>query len=216
MEIKDFKQLDDFYLDVLKEVGNIGAGNAATALAKLMGKKIVMDVPDIKIIEFKEVNEMFDNAERPVVGVLVKVAGDLPSYVMLIMEYETAKLILNVLLGISPDSEKAADSKNNTDELTDLELSAIMEVGNILTGSYLSALSELTGLNAQPSVPAIAIDMVGAILSVPAIELGKICDTVLYIESRFSEGSTNIKTDFILIPTPESYQILMKTLGVGN
>jgi len=216
MEIKDFKQLDDFYLDVLKEVGNIGAGNAATALAKLMGKKIVMDVPDIKIIEFKEVNEMFDNAERPVVGVLVKVDGDLPSYVMLIMEYETAKLILNVLLGISPDSEKAADSKNNTDELTDLELSAIMEVGNILTGSYLSALSELTGLNAQPSVPAIAIDMVGAILSVPAIELGKICDTVLYIESRFSEGSTNIKTDFILIPTPESYQILMKTLGVGN
>ncbi|NSW89862.1 MAG: chemotaxis protein CheC [Firmicutes bacterium] len=210
MKINDFKQLDGFYLDVLREVGNIGAGNAATALAKLIKKKVIMDVPNVKIMEFKEVSELMESAEKLVIGVLIKILGDLPGYILFIMEYKTARLLVDTLIEIAQNPEVASG------EFSELEISAIKEVGNIVAGSYLSALSTLTGLKVQTSVPSIAIDMAGAILSVPAIEFGKVCDTVLYIETKFSEGTTNIKGDFILIPALESYEIIMKALGVGN
>lgn len=210
MKIDDFKQLNEFYLDILKETGNIGAGNAATALAELIRKKITMDVPSVKIIEFNKVNELMGSAEKLVAGVLIKILGDLPGYILFIMEYRTALILIDSILTVNRTS--------NTDfgEQKDIETSAIIEVGNIVAGSYLSALASLTGLKVKTSVPSIAIDMAGAILSVPAIEFGKVCDVVLYIETKFSEGTANIKGHFILVPALDSFDILMKALGVGS
>lgn len=210
MRISDFNELNSFHLDIFKEIGNIGGGNAATALAELMKKKVTMDVPNVKIMEFKEVSELLENAEKLVAGVLIKILGDLPGYMMFIMEYKTARLLVDILI---PSTEKP---ESGAGKFSDIEISALKEVGNILSGSYLAALSGLTGLKVQTSVPGIAIDMAGAILSVPAIEFGKVCDTILYIETGFSEGTTKIKGDFLLIPTLESYEVLMKALGVGD
>ena len=98
-------------------------------------------------------------------------------------------------------------------EYYEITLSALKEIGNILTSSYLSALSALTGLTIKPDVPALAIDMAGAILSVPAIEFGKTTDTVLYIETEFIEGKDRVIGDFFLVPDTESYIRLLDTLG---
>ena len=96
----------------------------------------------------------------------------------------------------------------------DMELSALKEVGNILAGSYISALATLTKLNIVPSVLDIAIDMAGAIISVPAIEFGKVGDSILYVETEFLDGFTRVVGDFFLVPDLESYDILLKALGV--
>lgn len=199
--------LNNIQIDVLKEIGNIGAGNAATALAKMLNKKVDMDVPKVKILEFKDVNEVLGGAEVLVVGILLRVTGDLTGYMMFMLDYAAAHILVNILLGKPVEENGAFD---------EIEVSALKEVGNILTGSYLSALSTLTNLNIMPSVPDMAIDMAGAIVSVPAIEFGKVGDSILYIETEFSEGSTRVVGDFLLIPDLESYDVLLKALGVIN
>lgn len=197
--------LSNIQLDVLREIGNIGAGNAATALAKMLNKKIDMDVPKVKILEFKNVNEILGGEEILVIGILLRVNGDLNGDMMFILEYKAAHVLVNILMGNAPD---------DFSDFSEIELSALREIGNILAGSYLSALSQLTNLMIMPSVPDMAIDMAGAILSVPAIQFGKVGDTVLYIETEFCEGSTKVVGDFFLIPDVESYDTLLKALGV--
>lgn len=199
--------LNNMHIDVLREIGNIGAGNAATALAKMLDKKVNMDVPRVRILEFKEVSETLGGAETLVFGILLRVNGDLTGNIMFILEKRAAKILVNMLMG------KPADDDGEFDEI---ELSALNEIGNILAGSYISSLSSLTNLKIQSSVPALALDMAGAILSVPAIEFGKVGDTVLYIETEFSEGSRRVVGDFFLVPDADSYDILLKALGVVN
>jgi len=200
--------LNNFHIDVFREIANIGSGNAATALANMLNKKVDMDVPKVKILEFKDVTEMLGGAEVIVVGILLKVAGDLTGNMMFILEKSSAHILVNMLMG------RPWTVDEQTDEFSEIEISALKEIGNILAGSYLSALTSLTGLRILPSVPDMAIDMAGAILSVPAIQFGKLGDTVLYIETEFSEDDKKVVGSFFLIPDVESYDILLKSLGV--
>ncbi len=198
--------LSNLHLDVLREIGNIGAGNAVTALAKLLNRKVDMDVPVVKIFKFNEVSETLGGAELPVVGILFKVSGDLAGYIMFILQKRAASTLINMLMGTPIGDER---------EFSEMDISALKEIGNILTGSYLSALSGLTNLRTVSSVPDLAIDMAGAILSVPAIEFGKVGDTVLYIETQFAEGNEKVVGDFFLVPDYDTYDVLMKALGVS-
>jgi len=199
-------ELNSFHLDVLREIGNIGAGNAATALAKLLDKKIDMRVPQIRIMKFSEVSDVLGGAETPVGGILLQIHGDISGSMMFILDYPSSRLLVNILMG------KPVESDLDYDELT---CSALKEIGNILAGSYLSALSNMTNLKLMPDVPALAIDMAGAILSVPAIEFGKNSDTVLYIENVFTDGRDSVIGDLFLIPDDLSYGKLLEALGVG-
>ena len=201
----NFNNLDDTHMDVLREIGNIGAGNAVTALAKLLNKKVDMDVPKVKVMKFKDVSEILGGVEIPVVGLLLNVEGDITGSIMFILKSDAARTLVNILMGRSLEDCK---------EFEEMELSALQEIGNILASSYLSSLSGLTGLNIMPSVPELAIDMAGAILSVPAIQFGTIGDSVLYIETGFFEGSTRVVGDFFLVPDTDSYEVLLKALGV--
>lgn len=203
--VKGIDDLNNLQIDVLREIGNIGAGNAATALAKMLNKKVDMDVPRVKIMEFKDVSETLGSAESIVAGILLKVAGDLTGNIMFILQLKDAAMLVDMLMGRQSDEFH---------EFSELEVSALKEIGNILAGSYLSALSTLTNLKILPSVPDLAIDMAGAILSVPAIEFGKVGDTVLYIETEFSDGEEKVVGDFFLVPDVETYDILLKALGV--
>lgn len=200
----DVTSLNAFHLDVLKEIGNIGSGNAATALAKLLGTKVDMKVPQIRIMGFSEINEILGGAETIVAGILLGVLGDINGFILFVLEKDAADMLINILMGRKPDEKVVYD---------EIAVSALKEVGNILTGSYLSALSTLTGLKIKPDVPALAIDMAGAILSVPAIEFGKTADAVLYIETEFIQGSESVIGDFFLVPDAESNIRLLKTLG---
>ncbi len=203
--LKGIDDLSNIQLDVLREIGNIGAGNAVTALAKLLDRKIDMEVPRVKILEFQEVSETLGGAEIPVVGILLKMTGDLTGNIMFILQHSAAAMLVNMLMGRPLEVEQ---------EFSEMDISALKEIGNILTGSYLSALSALTNLKIMPSIPDLAIDMAGAILSVPAIEFGKVGDTVLYIETEFAEGNDKVVGDFFLVPDFDTYDILLKALGV--
>jgi len=201
----DISKLSGFHLDVLREIGNIGAGNAATALAKMLDKKIDMKVPQIKVINLSEVSEVLGGAETEVVGILVGVQGDINGIMMFILDLNSARMLVNILMGNPLKAELEYD---------EMTRSALKEIGNILAGSYLSALSNMTNLTIMPSVPDLAIDMAGAILSVPAIEFGKTSDCVLYIENEFIDGLDSVIGDLFLIPDEASYSTLLRALGV--
>lgn len=201
----NFDNLDNIHMDVLREIGNIGAGNAITALSKMLNKKVDMDVPKVKVVKFKDVSEILGEAEIPVVGLLLNVEGDITGSIMFILQIKAARSLVNILMDRSLEDEK---------EFEEMELSALQEIGNILASSYLSSLSSLTKLSIMPSVPELAIDMAGAIISVPAIQFGAVGDSVLYIETGFSEGSNRVVGDFFLIPDIDSYEVLLNALGV--
>ena len=201
----NISNLSSLYIDILKESGNIGAGNAATSLAKMIEKRIDMNVPVVRILEISEVTDILGGAEIPVIGILIGVSGEIKGTMMFILELEAAYALVNILMG------KPLESR---DEFSEIEYSALREVGNILSSSYLSALSTLTNLKVVPTVPDLAVDMAGAILSVPAIEFGKVGDTVLYIETEFYQGTEKVVGDFFLILEVDSYEILLKALGV--
>jgi chemotaxis protein CheC len=201
----NFNELNNIQLDVLREIGNIGAGNAVSALAKMINRKIDMTVPKVKILEFNKITDMLNSPEDPVVGILLGMTGDITGNVLFMIDRKSARLLVNMLFGFKESSNEDFD---------ELEMSAIKELGNIMTGSYVGALSTLTNLKILCSIPDVAIDMAGAILSVPAIEFGKLGETVLYIESEFNEGDNKVIGDFFLIPDIGSYETLLKTLGV--
>ena len=205
MNALDFNAFNGFYLDVLKEIGNIGAGNAATALAKILDKRVDMKVPQIRVMSFSEKSGMLGGEETQIVGILLTVQGDINGNMMFILDLQSAQLLVNFLMG------RPSKTDLEYDEIT---LSALKEIGNILAGSYLSALSNLTNLQVIPSVPGLAIDMAGAILSVPAIEFGKTSDFVLYIENEFTDGLNSVIGNLFLIPDNESCRRLLSALGV--
>lgn len=201
-----YSSFEAFELDVLKEVGNIGAGNAATALSKLLNKPVDMAVPKVSLLPFEEVAERVGGAEQIVLAVFLRVEGDAPGNMFFIIEEQAAKRILNQLLAMNHQDEAG---------YSEMELSAVCEIGNILAGSYLSSLADFTQLAMAPSVPAIALDMAGAILSYGLVQYGEMGDSALLIETTFLEDHQSLEGHFFLIPDPESFEKIFKALGVG-
>ncbi|ATO47933.1 MULTISPECIES: chemotaxis protein CheC [Brevibacillus] len=201
------KKLGEFQLDVLREVGNIGAGHATTALSQLIQKEIDMTVPQVKIISFQEIADFLGGDEVVVIAVFLRVEGDCPGNMFFIIDIPSAKNLLQHLLGIVPQEEQE-------EVFSEMEISALHEIGNIMAGSYLSSLADFTKLNMQPTVPALAIDMAGALLSYGLIELGRAGDFALTIDTAFMEGNEKMQGHFFLIPDPDSFATLFQALGV--
>ena len=199
-------ELSEKYSDLLKELGNIGAGNATSALSQMMGMKLDMDIPDVRLLEFKDVGSAMGGADQVMVGIYLLAEGDINGSMMFMLGTKSARNLVNVLMG-TPD--------NTSEELTEIELSALKEVGNIITGAYLNSLSMLTGLNMLPSVPSIAVDMMGAILSVPAIAFGIEADEILLVDTQFS-SDVQMEGYFIMLPDMDSYAKILKALGMGD
>lgn len=200
-------QMDNMQFDVLREIGNIGAGNATTALSQMLSAKVDMKVPKIDLLEFKELGELIGGAENIVVGILLTLHDDIDGMMMFLLEKAAAKNMVRLLLGGYEGSDEGED-------FSEMELSAMQEIGNIIAGAYLSSLSTLTNMTITSSVPYMAIDMAGAILSVPAIEFGKISDKALLIETEFGDIGEQVNGYFILIPTLESYSRILTSLGL--
>lgn len=199
------ESMSDFEFDVLTEIGNIGAGNATTALSQLINAKIDMYVPQVRMLTFAELAEIIGGAETLVAGILLNLSDDITGSMLFILESSDAKMLVKQLVGCESDDEES---------FSEMEKSALQEIGNIISGAYLSAISSMTNLTINVSVPSMAFDMAGAILSVPAIEFGKLGDRALLIESRFKDLDVDISGYFILIPTMESYESILKSLGL--
>lgn len=196
-------QMEEQYFDVLKEIGNIGAGNATTALSQMLGSKVDMKVPQVKLLEFKDVGTTMGGEDQIVAGIYLVVEGDITGSIMFMQKKESAKVMVSKLMGGMP---------SEGEDFSEMEQSALKEIGNIITGAYLNSLSTLTGLKIFPSVPDLCIDMAGALLSVPAIEFGTIGDKLLLIQTDFTDD-VELSGYFVLVPDEESYGKIMKSLG---
>lgn len=202
----DEEKMDDMEFDILTEIGNIGAGNATTALAKLINERVDMHVPKVELLAFKDLAEIIGGAETLVAGILLSLEGDVEGSMLFVLENSAAHHLVHKLMG--------SDGSEVTAQFTEMELSALLEIGNIISGAYLTAISQMTNLNIIQTVPSLAVDMAGAILSVPAIEFGKLGDKALLIESQFKDEEINVCGYFILIPTLDSYTHILKSLGM--
>lgn len=200
-----YEAMDSMQYDVLKEIGNIGAGNATTALSQMVNAKIDMRVPDVKLLGFQELPNMIGGAENLIIGILFTLEGQLDGMMLFMMEQESAHHILNLIMG---------KDLNSITEFSEMDLSALCEIGNIIAGAYLSSISTLTNMFVGSSVPYMAIDMAGAILSVPAIEFGKVGDKAIVIKTEFWENDIEVSGYFVMIPTLESYGKMMASLGL--
>ena len=197
-------EVNSKYFDVLKEIGNIGAGNATTAIANMLGLRIDMSVPEVAFLPVEELGSAIGAEDEIIVGILLGVEEDIDGSMMFLMDMASTHHIVNKLM-MRDDSY--------SEPFDEMDLSAIKEVGNIIAGSYLSALSGLTNLTIVPSVPFVAVDMAAAILSVPAVQFGIFGDNALMINTEFSDD-LGISGHFILMPEEDSYAKILTALGV--
>lgn len=198
--------LSNLQKDALREIGNIGAGNAATAFAQFLDCKINMTVPSVEILPMTEVSEVTGGSEQRVIGVLLKVIGEAPGKILLLFSEDSIEHLLALVLDMPIDFQ----------EINEIQVSAIKEIGNILSGSYLNAINQMTGFNLLQTVPAFAHDMAGAILSSSLISLSEESDYALLIETVFINGVLEIEGYFFLIPDPGSLDKILQSLGLDS
>ena len=203
--INKLDDLNPIHMDVLREIGNIGSGSAATALSTLLGAMVDISVPNVKCLDFAETINFMGGAEEIVIGLMLNFTGEISGLIMYILKKEFAQKVINAFYS------KELDSLMDMD---DMDKSAICEIGNIMAGSYVNALSALTGMEIDISVPEICVDMAGAILSVPAIQYATLGDKVLFIDDNFRISSGDIKSNMILIPEMDSLATLFGKLGI--
>lgn len=198
------EEVNSMYMDVLKEIGNIGAGNATTAIAKMVGARIDMSVPSVKLLEVSELGTAVGNEDDTIIGIFLEVENDISGSMMFLLDIESGHYLVNTLMG---------RDLSYKEEFDEMDLSALKEVGNIIAASYLTALSSLTNLRIAPSVPYIAVDMAAAILSVPAIQFGMMGDKALLIQTEIN-ADVAINGYFILMPEQDSYDKILTSLGI--
>ncbi|MDU7337011.1 MAG: chemotaxis protein CheC [Clostridium sp.] len=198
-------ELNDIHLDVLREIGNIGAGNAATSLSQMLNAEVNMSVPKVRILDISDAATALGGPENPVIGILAKISGDIEGLMMFIVGQSFAGSVLEALLGEKQVSYAA---------LTEMQLSAISEIGNIMISAYLGSISTLSQMVIKSSVPAIAVDMAGALLSVPAIEMRTVSDKIIFIQEDFISSANDITSNMMLIPSMDSLNRLMQKLGI--
>ncbi|QIB68407.1 chemotaxis protein CheC [Aminipila butyrica] len=207
MAIKSYEDLDSMQLDALREIGNIGAGNAATALSGTIGKPVNIDIPTVKILDINEAVEALGGAEKIVAGIMVKLEEGIHGAMMSIQTLDVINLMLDSLLGTKVDSYE---------ELDEMHVSAVCEIANILMGSYVNAISDMTGMPVNISVPAISINMLGALVAVPMATYCYEADKIMIIEGKFSFDGMMHKHNLMLIPDVDSLKRVLTRLGVYN
>ena len=194
-------EINDIDLDMLKEVANIGAGNAASALSEMTGQVVDISVPSCEMISYAEMAERMGGADNVILGMLVQMSGDIDGYVLLAQELQDARNTIQVLMG--------QDIPEGDMELPDYE--PMREVCNILVSTYLSAIASMMQLSITPTVPEITIDMAMAIMNVPVLVYGEL-ESVLFLRTEFGGDAKSIKGNFFMMPTIESLEVFKKAL----
>lgn len=197
--------LSDFKLEALKRIGVGGASNGAEALSLMIGKKIGMGVPFIKVLPLTEVANAMGGAEKVVAGVFLTATGPAPCNIMFISPIESAKSLAGLLVECS---------YTDNEEIDFMGRSALSEVGNVVSGAYLKSLSDFTEMEFIPSVPALAIDMAGAVLDSVLAQVGLTDDFAVLMETVFSEIEENVVGHFFLLPEAGSLELILEAIGV--
>ena len=203
--MNDEFNLSPIQLDALREIGNVGAGNSATALSQIINKRIDMNVPKVALVPIESVPDLVGGPDAIVVGVFLRIYGRAPGNVLFLLPQKSAFYLVDTLMGREHGTTKTLDF---------MDESALMEIGNILSGAYLNAFFNFTHISMLPSIPALAMDMAGAILNIILVQLGQMGDQAMVIETQFLAEDDGISGHFFLVPDPGSLGTLIKAVGV--
>jgi chemotaxis protein CheC len=204
--VDDIRKLKPIQLDALREVANIGAGHAATALSQMTGQTIMINVPQINIAAIEDIPNQVGSDEEPVAAVLMKILGDLTGLALLVFPQPTALRLAGLMM-----------KKENLQELGEIEQSAIREAGNILSAAYLNALSEFMGMILLPSPPTLAIDMSDAVMTSTFLEVAQGAEYVFCVETEFhlKELNESLRGFFLMLPDLASLTAMLRAIRVG-
>jgi chemotaxis protein CheC len=205
--MEDVTTLTKIQLDALREVGNIGSGNAASALAQFLNRKIDMAVPTATILDFKDIPAILGGPSTLVMGIFLKVLGEISGRFLLLIPASTSIKLLRTLI---PGCEI-----EDPLDMGEMESSCMREVGNILAGAFLNALSALTQTPMLNSLPSMTYDMAGAMIDNVIAEMTAVSDKVLMIETSFIESEEDLKIHIFLLPEPKSLMLLLHKIGVN-
>ncbi len=205
----DIDSMNHSHLDFFRELENIGAGHAATALSVMMDREITVHVPRAQLCRYNEITTIMRGPENVVAGLLVGISDDISGFILLVLDREDAYILTKAMLG------EPAEAPGEDDDFDDMQVSALKELANILIGSYITAISTLTGLRIDASVPEMVVDMAGAVMNLLAAAYGQYGDHVLFLETKFSDKVQSIFGHFFLIPDVDSYKTLMEKMGIS-
>ena len=203
--INSYGELDDRHIDVLREIGNIGAGNAATSLSMMIDEGVRISVPEVMILDYDGVIRAVGDPEDLGIAIMIKYAGDARGIVLFMLGYKDAKGIAEILIG----GEEGENGKG----LSDMTVSTIKEIGNILGSAFLGSISMMTGLTIDISIPYVSIDMVGAIMTTPMLEFSIDNSKIMLIEGSFVTDSRSFKSHVVLFADIPSLNLIMSKLG---
>jgi len=204
--IQKFEDLNAMHLDVLTEIGNIGSGNASTALSAMIGKDTSIKLPQVMTLDFQDAIEHCGAPDEIRATVLIRLKDEIEGMILLMITRELAEVILNIFFQ-KTDIDLLALDENDA--------SALTEIGNIMGSSYISAIATLTGLKVGVETPSFTVDMLGAVMSVPVIEFGEVGDKLLCIDKSIEIDGVCIKSNMMLIPTVDSLSVLFSRLGIS-
>lgn len=207
MHIRRYEDMNNLEMDVIKEIGSIGTGNAATALSQVLSKETKMTLPSVSILGYNEAIKIIGDPEEIVAAVLVQMSGEINGIMLFILKLD----FINEVLSCVMNTEVGEYTQLNI-----METSALEEIGNIIISSYVNALSKLTGVGIHLSIPSIAINMLGGILSVPMAEFGYETDKLMMINGKFIVDGKKLDSNLLMMPDISSLNYLMKKLGVAN
>jgi len=207
MKITRYDEMKGLGLDLIREIGSIGTGNSATALSSMLGKTVRMTLPDVQILGYNEAIKFLGDPEEIVAAVLVKMTGEINGLMLFILKLDFINEVLNSVL------QKRIEDYY---QLNVMETSALEEIGNIIISSYVNAMSTLSDVTINLSVPDIAVNMLGGILSVPMVEFGYQTDKMMMISGQFVIGGNVLHSDLLMMPDIQSLNFLMEKLGITN
>ena len=207
MEIKNYNELNTLEMDTLKEIGSIGTGNAANSLSSLIGKPVRIRQPEVRIMGYNEAIEWIGGPEEITAGVLVRMSGQITGIMLSVQQLDFVNLVLESMLGHGVQDYLG---------LHEMESSALIEVGNIMISTFINALSSLADIDIELTVPAFAVDMQGAIMTVPMAEYGGQSDYIMTIGGNFICGGKEIPCRLLLSPSIRSLNFLLRKLGVSS
>ena len=178
MAIQKYEEMGDLAIDMLKEIGSIGGGNAATALSSMLNAKVNMALPEVKILGFNAALNLLGDPEELVAAIFVEMSGELNGVMLFILTKEFSDEIVQKMLG-----------KPSIDfmEMDEIDTSVLTEIGNIVISSYITAMSSLSNVEVELSVPQFTVNMQGGIMSVPIAIMGQHSDRIMMITGKFKD-----------------------------
>jgi chemotaxis protein CheC len=198
----ELKTLTEFQKDALKEVGNIGIGQATTSLSQMVNKRVWISLPDLKLIPLIKVPDLVKN-EAPVIGVILELTGDTKGFLLLLLSKNSAKYLINLVLG----------AVNGTETFDEMEQSVLKEVGNIMSGTYITALSNFLGISIGLSPPLNIYDMADAIINQIVCMMSRDVEDVLFINTEFTINTEKIEGKILIFTDSASLSKILDAIN---